>query len=385
MAPELALEKLQELKGNSVVLDPMVGSGTVLHHAISLGHQAMGFDLDPLAVLMSRVRTSTISKTSVQRLGAELVSRLGDLRDDEVHLPWIDDDDEAKKFANYWFGRRQRNELRRVSYALSQLDGLVDGKRSRISVDVLRIALSRTIITKQNGASLAWDVSHSRPHKVKTRSTFDVVPAFQRSLQYVLERLPYERREGRAIVKLGDARKLDAVEDRSVDLVLTSPPYLNAIDYLRGHRLSLIWLGYPLKDLRKIRSNSIGAERSPDPGSELVADEIKNAMASVDKLPPRYNGMIERYAVDLRIMLSEISRVLSEDGTATFVIGDSRLKGVFIENSAGLKKAAEVAGLKQVARTVRELPSQHRYLPTPSEGALGKRMKTETILSFALT
>lgn len=55
MAPELALSALASLKKGSIVLDPMAGSGTVLRQALALGHRAIGFDMDPLAVLMSRV------------------------------------------------------------------------------------------------------------------------------------------------------------------------------------------------------------------------------------------------------------------------------------------------------------------------------------------
>jgi DNA modification methylase len=57
MAPELALETLNDLAANSVVLDPMSGSGTVIRQAAEMGHRPIGFDMDPLAVLMSQVWT----------------------------------------------------------------------------------------------------------------------------------------------------------------------------------------------------------------------------------------------------------------------------------------------------------------------------------------
>lgn len=57
MAPEIAFRRLRRLPPGSVILDPMAGSGTVLRHATELGHKAIGFDLDPLAVLMTQVWT----------------------------------------------------------------------------------------------------------------------------------------------------------------------------------------------------------------------------------------------------------------------------------------------------------------------------------------
>ena len=55
MAPEIAFEALSSLPEGSLVLDPMCGSGTVLQQSLIHGHQAIGFDKDPLAVLISRV------------------------------------------------------------------------------------------------------------------------------------------------------------------------------------------------------------------------------------------------------------------------------------------------------------------------------------------
>jgi hypothetical protein len=105
-------------------------------------------------------------------------------------------------------------------------------------------------------------------------------------------------------------------------------------------------------------------------------------MGEVDQLPSRHRGRIDRYVTDLYSMTKEVSRVLRQGAHATFVMGDSCLKGVFVSNSNGLVAAAELAGLHEVSRDVRELPQKHRYLPTPKNGALAKRMRKETILTF---
>ncbi|MEI2740567.1 MAG: hypothetical protein V9F01_17470 [Chitinophagaceae bacterium] len=69
--------------------------------------------------------------------------------------------------------------------------------------------------------------------------------------------------KGKINVQLGDARNLKEVDDKSVSAIITSPPYLNALDYMRGHKLSLVWLGYRIDDLGEVRSNSIGVEKAP--------------------------------------------------------------------------------------------------------------------------
>ena len=64
-----------------------------------------------------------------------------------------------------------------------------------------------------------------------------------------------------AQVYKGDARHLD-LRDRSVDLVITSPPYLNAIDYLRCSKFSLVWMGYSVGELRlEPRRHPTGRDR----------------------------------------------------------------------------------------------------------------------------
>ena len=106
-------------------------------------------------------------------------------------------------------------------------------------------------------------------------------------------------------------RDLGVLEAESVDAVLTSPPYLNAIDYMRGHRMSLIWLGHRYSDLSKARSNSIGAERKPDvPFDKTALQSIKDSMGDLDCLPSRFHGMIERYVMDLHKMVQEVARVM---------------------------------------------------------------------------
>lgn len=383
MAPELALEKLNELPSTCTVLDPMAGSGTVLRQATGLGHRAIGFDMDPLAVLMTRVWTTAVGDSLVAKVAGKVSALVDALAPEDARLPWIDEDAETMAFVDFWFAEPQKSELRRIAHVLDQLGAEATSPEEKLTLDVLRIALSRLIITKDKGASLARDVSHSRPHKVTDANDFAVRPMFERSINAVRKRLADAPPPGGATIGLGDTRSLAGLADSSVDAVLTSPPYLNAIDYMRGHRLSLVWLGHRLGDLRTIRSNSIGSERSPDrvdPNIELAA--MRAAMSELGELPPKFARMVDRYVQDIRRMIAEIARVLRADGRATFVVGNSCLRGVFVRNSAAVAVAARFAGLTLIGETERPLPTQSRYLPMTSV-PLGKRMRTETILSFA--
>ncbi|WP_374411613.1 hypothetical protein [Novosphingobium colocasiae] len=253
----------------------------------------------------------------------------------------------------------------------------------KAAVNVLRLNLSRIIVTKEQAASLARDTSHSRPHRVVRSIPYDVFKGYDRSLSAIRKQLLVSPPPGNVKVALGDARRMSSIADQSVDAVVTSPPYLNAIDYLRGHRLALVWLGWTIPELRKIRSNSIGAERGA--GTDSASDEIAvivNAMVASSDLSTRHINMIRRYAKDLWALLSEVARVLKSQSKATFVVGNSCLTGVFVKNAEGVATAARLLGLSEDTRSERDLPQANRYLPVTGT-LLAKRMRTETVLTFA--
>lgn len=381
MAPELALSSLGALKQGSTVLDPMSGSGTVLRQALALGHSAIGFDMDPLAVLMSKVWTSPVSGEDIEReLESVLEASMSvDLR--STALAW-QRDAETSSFVDYWFHAKQRRELTRIASVLHARDTARLSPKRRAALDVLRVALSRIIVTKEQGASLARDTSHSRPHKVADESDYDVREGFERSALQLRKRIEDHPCAGAAQISRGDARAL-TLKPKSVDAVLTSPPYLNAIDYMRGHRLSLVWLGYSLEELRTIRSSAIGAERAQDPNTpqkniKLVTD----AMCDFEGMEPRCQKMIARYAYDLLQLTAQTAKVLKPGGRATYVVGNSCLKGIFISNASGVAAAAQAAGMSTIDVSERDLPMGSRYLPMTDSGSLSKRMRTETILTF---
>jgi len=276
--------------------------------------------------------------------------------------------------------------LRRLAGALARQERERSPSGRKAAADALRLALSRIIITKDQGISLARDTSHSRPHKVADASSVAVFSAFERSVRQLRRFLEGAPPKGGCEVGLGDARALRSVENGAIDAVLTSPPYLNAIDYMRGHRLSLVWLGYRLSDLRKIRSDSIGAERGADqPWAAGLFDGMLEAMGAGDSMSGRHRGMVERYCEDVYRLMSEMARVLKPEGKAILIVGNSCLKGQFIRNSEGVTRAGKMVGLRLRAKVERELPHRNRYLPMPAagEGPLGKRMRTETILTFS--
>jgi len=378
MAPEVALAEVRNLPPGSVVLDPMVGSGTVVRIASEQKHRSMGYDMDPLAVLMASAWTTPVDVRDLRKAGENIANCAEKHNTSAPVLPWIDSDKETQDYVDFWFAQEQQDDLRKISALLIEHSGALG--------NALRIALSRLIITKDRGASLARDVSHSRPHRVRDANDFPVIKEFRRSVEYVASRLEQQPPPGDVQVLLGDARTLSDVESGSIDAVITSPPYLNAIDYMRGHRLSLVWLGYSVGELRDVRCNSVGAERMLDEETaKKTASAVLSQLAATAQLPNRERRILERYALDVGKIVAELHRVIRAGGKAILVVGNSCLKGVFIENSLLVRHTAGHAGFTLSQYKERELPPNKRYLPPPSSGdgsSLEKRMRTESVLTF---
>ncbi len=384
MAPDTVSHWLDDLPVGSRVLDPMCGSGVVIRQSALLGHRAMGFDIDPLAVLMSKVWTRKGSHQEL--LGASLQLLKGAQRKSRfshLDLPWIARCPETAAFVEFWFAEPQRSALARLAIGIERLRS----EQEEWVCDCLQLALSRIIVTKHVGASLAWDVSHSRPHRMRNKNDFDVFDGYHRAVKKLIFALDEEPVRRAGVVKRGDCRNLNAIKRNSIDAIVTSPPYLNAIDYLRGHKLALVWFGHTIPNLRNLRSTAIGTERSGilDHACSEATD-LENAVKSIRRLPTRQRSIVHKYAQDARLMLQEMKRLLAKDGLMILVLGDSNLRGVPVYNSRIFRHIARETGFILKDERRRPLQSHRRYLPTSvSSGALANRMKAEVLQAYRLS
>jgi SAM-dependent methyltransferase len=383
MAPGIALAALGESETPLRVLDPMTGSGTVLAVARAYGHRAFGMDIDPLAVLLAGVWTRTVDVERVRDKASEVLGRAK-----SVFTPLTSgqaypasSDEETRKFMREWFDDYARRQL-------AALAGTIDRVHDRATREVLWCGFSRLIITKQAGASLAMDLSHSRPHREFVYAPVKPFNRFAEAVDAVVANCPQPGTGpmGPAtVVKQGDARKL-GVTSGTMDLVLTSPPYLNAIDYMRCSKFSLVWMGYNVGELRKIRSESVGSEVSTD--EALDADWVKGVVRRLrlnPRLAARDHALLSQYVWDMGRAMAEVSRVLRTGGRAVYVVGDSTVRGTFVRNSSIIAAVAENHGLERTSRQSRALPANRRYLPPPDqigEAAMDGRMRREVVMAF---
>jgi hypothetical protein len=182
-------------------------------------------------------------------------------------------------------------------------------------------------------------------------------------------------------------RRGSAVAFHAGIMIITSPPYLNAIDYIRGHKFSLIWMGHNIEELRGVRTTNVGTEVvAKEEKQDTATEQIMQAMCALDSLSSRHAGMLRRYVRDMRAVLSETKRVLRLGGKAVFVVGNCNLRQIFVENSKCIERLADELGIAVGTVRSRPLPENRRYLPPPESSGAGKqlkkRMREEVILTL---
>src|SRR5260221_8979566 len=245
---------------------------------------------------MSRSATTTYDRAVLERLGTRVLERAEKIRAKigQISIPTLlDSSDEEKRFFTYWFPQKSQRQLFCLREAIR--------KESRSDLrNVAWAVFSSLIIAKSKSVSYAIDIPRSRPHKDGDREIDPPFDVWRQRFNQVVARLPFVDEQPPACapsIGRGDARRLKK-RTSSVDVVLTSPPYLNAVDYLRGHKFSLVWMGHDLSALRKRRGVMIGSERGmwkPNGLPESIEQTLKDQIAE-----ERERAMVRRYLSDLR-------------------------------------------------------------------------------------
>ena len=398
--PQLPAKFISRLTSpGDVVLDPMMGSGTTLLEASSQGRTAIGFDLDPLAVKQCRVKTTPIRDLDLltrlsENIAAVARDGLPDTDTDEYLSNLFDDP--TRKFVDYWFSPQSQREIAALSQSIELVaDQIADASDRSAIREFFQVALSAIIVTKSGGITRARDLAHGRAHIAPDKAPKDGVRQFElRCRQNIsaLGKLP-DAGLGHVFASVADARDLKGVvEDESVNLVVTSPPYANAIDYMRAHKFSLVWFGWPIGKLSQRRSEYIGTERTKDwQAHTSCPPAVQRILDSVNDVEPKRSKVLARYFDDMTSVLSEINRVLMPSSYAVLVVGPSTIRGLSIDTAELLTAIATSLNpplsLTGVAR--RTIDRDRRLLPATGRANLNstieRRIHHESIICLQKT
>lgn len=276
-------------KEGDVILDPFCGIGTIPLEADLLGRRAIGVDLNPYAYTISRAKFNR--------------------RPIKEHLEWLDsvelnnndvDTSKCSKFMKKFYHPDTLKEIiairdliikKKKYFLLGCLLGIIHGHRPGHLSAVTSLVI---------------------PYDPKTKAEYrEVIPRLKQKVKRMyLDGFPLKT-EGKAI--FADSRKLP-LDSNSVDMVISSPPYFNTLDYVNDNRLRLEFLGYDYnkkEDLKK----------------ELIQDR-------------------KNYLDDMRKVGIELSRVIKKKGLCIFILGDLHSGKNIINTAEKVKKIYEEIGFK---------------------------------------
>ena len=364
-----------------IVLDPMMGSGTALLEAYLLDRQAIGCDLDPLAIRQSQVKTTWINPDLLTQTAHDVIVHvqrwLANVQDPEplLHERYTP---KAVAFMQYWFLPETQLQLLALVQAIECLPD--EPIRS-----FLEVAFSSIIVTKSGGVSLARDLAHSRPHRVTDKVPRDAVQQFEARVRRNIRSIAaFPRKDYQPIVRLGDARQL-LLDDNSVDLVVTSPPYANAIDYMRAHKFSLVWFGDRIEDLATLRSRYIGTERTADISDASLPPRAEAIISRLLVLDPLKARVLRKYYDDMRAAIRHMFRVLRPHRAVIMVVGSSTMRGIDVETHQCLADLSASVGFDMVGVVERKLDRDKRMMPARfgAKGGSGieERMHHEYVIA----
>jgi len=313
-----------------IIFDPFVGCGTTLVEAMLLNRKAIGVDMNPLACLISKTKTTLVSQRDLYRLWDTVVRMqdifgvLNEVKDHEDDVEYLT---QAGAFDNtdMKFPNRKISELftPEVMEELNTIKGRIDElKKDKALFNLALVALSATIRV----------VIESE----RRNDFFRIFRQKVKAMIAVLEEMNKRVCHADITVIQGDARRLN-IPDASVDLVVTSPPYVNALDYYRIHQYNMAWLNM---DYVAFRQREIGGH------SHFITNRFR---------------LLSEYLGDMLRAMIEMSRVLMPSNVCAIVIGNSSLEYELIESHKFFAAMAPDAGFVLKKLLFRNIDIKRKY------------------------
>jgi hypothetical protein len=362
-----------------LILDPFCGSATLLVEARALARSGIGLDIDPVATFIADIKTRHIGVTSLKRSAKFLLRKVETIKRSARDYEFLQfHDTTSHSFAM---------TVARENLEVPPIPNLFHWFRRYVVVDLarLRSAITRSRLPKNHKAffmacfcSIIRNVSNADPvpvsglevtsHMKEKDKSGRIINPFAHFLmtinRAISDREQFEKaiRASRSRVKIttGDATNLRRHVRKQVDVVITSPPYHNAVDYYRRHTLEMYWLGLVDSPEQRLSllPKYIGRSRVPQDHPFLThstldswfARRCESMMRKRDKASA---DAFKHYAIAMKKCFAGIAETLRPRGTAVFVLGKSSWNG---------RKLPTAKLFEELAAPHFEL-SQHHWYP----------------------
>jgi len=343
--PRWAIRKYLNGSKNKIVLDPFCGSGTSLLEAAIAEHKSIGIDIDPLSRLISKVKLTLIDPDLLRKTHEDILVKASQIRTGKF-MP-------ATENLLHWFTEVNINDLSILRDIIEQY------KKEKDLYDFLIITFSSIIRAVSNADNQSQKTYVSHTYHKNAPPVFETFfKTFNRHIEQMTE-LKSLLNDKCPIFKLPD--KIDAtniqkqVKNNSVDLTVTSPPYIKAIDYIYNQMVELFWIG-DLFDLdtqkrqNNYKRNYIGTKmvsksqytKTPKTGFKSL-DEIINLIALKDR---KHAFIVADYFIKMKENLKSVRKILKTGGHYVMVVGNCNVSGLDVNVTSFLCDIAEKNGYK---------------------------------------
>ncbi len=392
MHPEIAKKVIEKYAKNKsdIVFDPFMGSGGVLLESILHGNNAIGIDINPFAVLLSKVKTTPIRGNLSRKLNIILKGvKRDNLHKYDCYLPTDYDLDG-------WF---KPDTLKRLASLKHNIYKIANPD----IVDFFKICFSLTVRKSSYQRNSAWKI-HRLPEEKRKEfkpKPIDIFTTISKSNIDRMEKLIEAKPSGIAYPILGDSRdisseftKVDNVlNDDKVDLMITSPPYgdhKTTVAYGQFSKHSGHWMDLPSEQVAQVDKVGLGGKtynNMDDLDSATLnqtLDKIhKNDIKLIKgKIPYRAKDTYA-FFLDLDSCLRQISQNIAPNGHACFVVANRTVRRVMVPTDIILTELGKKYGFSVKSTMQRDIPNKampSKNAPENITNETGNTMTRETII-----
>ena len=379
MIPQVASRLIREFGSEaSLLFDPYCGTGTSLVEANLQGINAIGTDLNPLARLISRAKTTRLE---IEKLDSHLKkfsdfssSLLFGQKVPDVALPNF-------KNIDYWFDKEVQRDLALIKDFIEHIQ---DPKIQNFFL----VAFSETVREcswTRNGEFKLYRM----PEKKRENFHPDVFSMMLRKLSRNKKGLvefieaTQDKQVFTEIYDFNTVHEIRYLQKNTVDLVVTSPPYGDSkttVAYGQFSRLSNQWIGVP--ESNQVDRRLMGGSLQKAIGrfdANIVNEVIEEISRSDEKRAREVYSFYKDYYDSIRNVASLIKR----KGFACYVVGNRKVKGMTLPTDEITKSFFEENGFSHVETIIRTIPKKRmpkRNSPTNQTGITDNTMNREYIV-----
>ncbi|MCC8196599.1 MAG: hypothetical protein LIO49_07375 [Ruminococcus sp.] len=412
---------VKEIMPVESLLDPFAGSGTVLVEGMLAGIQNVcGNDMNPLAVLLCKVKTTPLDVDELKREADNLTERIKNrYYDCQLQVDGVDDviqnaykldltakqgwgegapdylrkyvgdnylDIEVPDFRNigYWFKPR-------AILLLSLIKTEILKVHNEDIRDFIFVAFSETIRFVSNRRNGEFKMFRMPPAKVEAFKP-EVIGTFTNILQRNIGKMNdfvkrYEMTfpKSKVTVYRGDSCTLMDIPDDSVDLVITSPPYGDSrttVAYGEYSRLSLQWLNLDNlseKEIMGIDRSLMGGTKHTDWfESDIKSDTLKKSLSVIRDIDFKRAGDVYSFYCDLDKSISTISQKTREAGYQFWVVGNRTVKGEILRTDVIIAELATQYDMEYVYTIDRNIVNKTMPSLNSPTNEVGQKSSTMT-------